>query len=44
MPNVNIPETKMIALVRTCQETRRRQLIKSNDGRDRTGEEKKEAT
>ena len=28
MPNVNIPETKTIALVRTCQEKGRRQLIK----------------
>ena len=28
MPNVNIPETKTIALVRTCKEKRRRQLIK----------------
>ena len=41
MPNVNIPETKTIALVRSCQEKRRRQLIKKNDGRGRTGEEKK---
>ena len=41
MPNVNIPETKTIALVRTCQEKRRRQLIKKNDGCCRTGEEKK---
>ena len=42
MPNVNIPETKTIALVRTCQEKgRRRQLIKKNDGRGYTGEEKK---
>ena len=44
MPNVNIPETKTIALVQTCQEKRRRQLIKKNDGHGRTGEEKKGAT
>ena len=41
MPNVNIPQTKTIALVRTGQEKRRRLLIKKNDGRGRTGEEKK---
>ena len=41
MQNVNIPETKTITLVRTCQGKRRRQLIKENDGRGRTGEEKK---
>ena len=41
MPNVNIPETKTIALVYTCQEKSRRQLIKKNDGRGRNGEEKK---
>ena len=44
MPNGNIPETKTIALARTCQEERIRQLIKKNDGRGRTGEEKKGAT
>ena len=44
MPNVNIPETKSISLVRTCQERIRRQLIKKNDGRGCTGEEKKGAT
>ena len=44
MPNVNIPETKTIALVRTCQEKRRRQPIKKNEGRGRTGEEKKGPT
>ena len=44
MPNVNIPETKTITLVRTCQEKRRRQPIKKNDGHGRTGEEKKGAT
>ena len=43
MPNVNIPEIKTISLVRTCQEKRRRQPIKTNDGRGRTGEEKKGA-
>ena len=41
MPNVNIPETKTITFVRTYQEKRRRQLIKKNYGRRRTGEEKK---
>ena len=44
VPNVNIPETKTFALVRTCQEKRIRQLIKKHYGRDRTGEEKKGAT
>ena len=38
MPNVNIPEAKTIALVRTFQKKRRRQLIKKNDGRGLTGE------
>ena len=41
MPTVNIPETKTIVLVRKCQEKRRRQLIKTNAGRGRTGGEKK---
>ena len=41
MPNVNIPEAKTIALVRTCQEKRSRQPIKKNDGHGRTGEDKK---
>ena len=42
MPNVNIPETEMIKLVRTYQEKRRRrQLIKKTNGHGRTGEEKK---
>ena len=43
MPNVNILETEMIKLVRAYLEKRRRQLIKKNDGRGRTGEEKKGA-
>ena len=42
--NVNIPEAKTIALVRTCQEKRSRQPIKKSDGHGRTGEEKKGAT
>ena len=33
--------TETIALIRTCQENRRRQSIKKNDGHGRTGEEKK---
>ena len=41
MPNVNIPEAKTIALVRTCQEKRSRQPIKKSDGHGRNGEEKK---
>ena len=41
VPNVNIPETNTIAMVRTCQEKRRRQLIKKKDGHGRTEEEKK---
>ena len=40
MPNVNIPEAKTIALVRTCQEKRSRQHIKKSDGHGRNGEEK----
>ena len=43
VPNVNIPETETIKLVRTYQEKRRRQLIKKNNGHGRTGEEKKRA-
>ena len=43
VPNVNIPETETIKLVRTYQEKRRRQPIKTNDGHCRTGEEKKGA-
>ena len=42
--NVNIPEAKTIALVRTCQEKRSRQPIKKSDGRGRNGEEKKGET
>ena len=41
VPNVDIPETETIKFVRTYQEKRRRQLIKTNDGHGRTGEEKK---
>ena len=41
MPNVNIPEAKTITLIRTCQEKRRRQHIKKNDGHGRTRDEKK---
>ena len=44
MQNVNIPEKKTITLVRTCQENRRRQPIKTTEGHGRTGEEKKGAT
>ena len=44
MPNVNIPEAKTIALVRTCQEKRSRQPIKKSDGHGRNGEEKKGET
>ena len=42
MPNVHIPETEKIKLVRTHQK-RRRQPLKKNDGHGRTGEEKKGA-
>ena len=35
MPNVNIPETETIKLVRTHQEKRRRQPLKKNDGHGR---------
>ena len=35
---------EQIAFVQTCQEKRGKQLIKKNDGRGRTGEEKKGAT
>ena len=41
MPNVNIPETETIKFVRTYQEKRRTQLIKTKYGHGRTGEEKK---
>ena len=41
VPNVNIPVTETIKLVRTYQEKRRRQPIKKSDGHGRTGEEKK---
>ena len=41
MSNVNIPETKTITLVRTCQEKRRRQPIKTNYEHGRTGDYKK---
>ena len=44
VPNVNIPETKTITLVRTTQEKRIRQPIKKNDGHGSTGEKKKGAT
>ena len=44
VPNVNIPETKTIALVRTCREKRRRKHIKKNDGHGGNGEEKKGTT
>ena len=44
MPNVNIPETKTIALVGTCQEKRSRHPIKKSDGHGRNGEERKGAT
>ena len=40
VPNVNIPETETIKLVRTYQEKRRRQPLKKNYGHGRTGEEK----
>ena len=38
MPNVNIPETEKVKLVRTHQEKRKRQPLKKNDEH---GEEKK---
>ena len=41
MPNVNIPETKTTTLVRPCQEKRRRQPIKKNDGHGRTGKRRR---
>ena len=44
MPNVNIPETETIKLVRTYQEKRSRHPVKNRDGHGRTGEEKKGAT
>ena len=43
MTIVNILETETFKLVRTYQEKRRRQPIKTNAGHGRTGEEKKGA-